>query len=309
MKTYFKTSSFSKLFGVLIGIGLTTVSCTSLNSSYYDTDGIYSSAKVRPATNNYGDVYYDGYFENKLTESYEIFTDIDTYSSYETGNNPGWGENNSTTNIFINTGYNSNWGWNNYGYGGGYWGMGYNSYFGWNTPSFGFGFGYGWGSPYYGGWGSPYYGGWGYPYYSGGYGWGYPYYGYGNYNRRNVSYSSNTRTASNGYRNISSNTRGSNNLNRNSRAIIQDSRNRVNRMETRNSVRTDSRNVRPSEIRTTNTRENIRTSNTRTNIRNYNNSTPTRNSTISAPSRPTSSPAPRMGGSSSGGGRMSSGRR
>ena len=293
MRTYFKNINFMTYIGLITTIGLTTVSCTSLNSNYYDVDGIYNTGKIKAPVTHNETAYYEEYFNDQKDVSYETFTDVDNYSSYSNGSYPGWGESNSNTNIYINSGFgNSYWGWNNYypTYGWNY-GFGFNNYWGWN---YGFGFGgyYGWGNPYFGG-------GWGYPYY--GNGWGYPYYGY---NTRNISRTSNTRTIAStnrGSNSIINSTRNNTNLNRSSRVAIENSRVTANRLDARNNTRVESTNIRNSNTRPINSIQNNRTPS-------INNSTPTRNSNFnSTPSR-MSSPDPRMGGSSSGG-RMSSGRR
>lgn len=289
MKTYFKKSNFSSYLLALLGIGFTTVSCTSVNSGFYDTDGIYNTGKIKAPITHNETAYYQEYFEEKQNTSFETFTDIDSYSSYENGNYPGWGENNTNTNIYLNSGFgNPYWGWN--------YGFGYNNYFGWN---YGFGFGgyYGWGNPYFGG-------GWGYPYY--GNGWGYPYYGYGNNFRRNVSYSNNTRTIANISRNTNSLDRQNNtNITRSNRNIIQNSRETANRLDPRSNINTQYRDVKTTDLRNSN----IRNTTIRNNeTRQINNSTPTRNSNFNTTPIRTSNPAPRVGGSSSGS-RISTGRR
>src|SRR5690606_20830375 len=203
MKTYFKKNNLGVYLVALLCIGFTTVSCNSVNSGFYDTDGIYNTGKIKaPITQNETE-YYEEYFKEKQTTNFETFTDIDGYSSYENGYYPGWGENNLDTNIYINSGFGGSfWGWNNfYPYYGWNWGFGYNNYFGWN-----YGFGFGWGYPYY-----DY--GWGYPYY----GWGYPYYGYKN---RNISRTSNTRSIANVSRNSNTLSRNnSRNITRSNRSI------------------------------------------------------------------------------------------
>ena len=146
MRTYFKKLDLPTYLGLMVAIGLTTVSCTSLNSNYYDTDGIYNTGKIKAPVTHNETAYYEEYFDEKQNVTFDTFTDIDNYSSYDNGNYPGWGENYSNTNIYINSGFgNPYWGWNNYypGYG---WnvGFGYNNYWGWNY-GFGFGGGFGWG--------------------------------------------------------------------------------------------------------------------------------------------------------------------
>lgn len=284
MKTYFKKNNLGAYLATLLCIGFTTVSCNSVNSGFYDTDGIYNTGKIKaPVTHNETE-YFEEYFKEKQNETFETFTDVDSYTSYENGAYPGWGENNSNTNIFINTGFNSPyWGWNNFypGYGWN-WGFGYNNYFGWNY-GFGFGGGFGWGYPYYGN------------------GWGYPYYGY---NTRNVSRTSNTRTISNGYRDNSTRSTRNSNLTRNGRVSIENSRENATRLNNISNTRRESSNTRISEIRNNSTRTNT----TRQNTRETNYNTPSRNTTINSSPTRTSSPATRSGGSM-GGGRSSSGGR
>lgn len=204
------------LFGFVIFASL--VSCTSTQGMYSENDGIYEST-IPPIRANSEQVViitdggsgqkYQKYFETEANNIYagedEIFTDVDTYSSY-----------NDTLqgNVIINNYYNEGgapWGYSegyatvnfNMGYGG-YWGYPYYDYY---NPWY---WGYG---GYYGGyWG---YGGWGYGGYWGGYYPGYyppyyagyypPYYGDSTYGKRSnysVRGSENTaynRTSSNQY--------------------------------------------------------------------------------------------------------------
>jgi hypothetical protein len=193
-----RNASFCSLIGIL---GILITSCGSYqNSSYYDTDGIYGNTENRNTekvvqdnkTNHYKD-YFNSMQDNQPTE---IFTDVDSYSDYDTSydtiqrTNSGyadWGNNYEKATINV---YPNNWGLS----------LG----FGYSYPYYGYGWGYsnyGWNYPYYG-WGYSGYG-WGYS----GYGWNYPYYGYNNnsysYNpSRRGSTSSNTV---NGNRNYSQN--------------------------------------------------------------------------------------------------------
>lgn len=298
MKTYFKNINLITYLGLIATIGLGTVSCKSLNTNYYDTDGIYNSGKRKAPVTHNETAYYEEYFNEKKEISYETFTDIENYSSYDNGYYPGWGENNANTNIYINNGYgNPYWSWNNFypNYGWNF-SFGYNNYWGWNS-GFGFGGYYGWGNPYFGG-------GWGYPYY--GNGWGYPYYGY---NTRNVSYSNNTRTIANTNRGQNSlNTRSNSNLTRSSRVAIENSRSSANRLDPRSNTNIQYRNANLSDLRKPSTTSPSINNETRTNTRINNNSLPSRNSNIyNTPTRTNSSPS-RIGTSGSGV-RTSTGRR
>nr|WP_297308812.1 hypothetical protein [uncultured Flavobacterium sp.] len=300
MKTYFKKNNITTRVGLMLTVGIASVSCTSLNANYYDTDGIYNAERIKAPVTHNETAYYEEYFSEKKNADFEIFTDVDNYTSYENGYYPGWGESNNQTNIYINNGYNSPyWGWNNYypSYG---WnlGFGYNSYWGWNM-GFGYGGYYGWGNPYYFG---------GYPYY--GNGWHSPYYRV----PRNVSYSNNTRYSSNSIRNSRiSDTRNSTSNNRSGRMAIENSRVNATRLSNFNNGRIENSRVNTINDRNINTRtSNIRNTDNRINTRNTNNNfnrSNTRGTTIqNTPSRANFQSAP-MRSSNSGGGRMSSGRR
>ncbi|GLB53847.1 hypothetical protein NBRC110019_28880 [Neptunitalea chrysea] len=252
------------IFILFLGLTITTlmVSCGSFqSSSYYDTDGIYSSSNVNynevavteaPDDTQYSSVdAYRAYISELASEeipndSTPYFTDIDAYYSndsvvdstevatninYEYADNgyAGWGQNTSDVNVNV---YSTPY----YGYG---FGFGYN-YYGW-----------GWNNPYYwnAGWYNPYwYGGFGFPNYA--YGWG-GYHGWNNYgwngyyhphypyHRNNIAYS---RTR-----------RGTPSLaaSRNTRSVVNNATRRVNRNAVVSRRRTKSA--------TTRTRSNSRT--------------------------------------------------
>ena len=171
----------SLLFGFILA------SCGSYhNSSYYDSDGIYSRTEQyasqdtpqednRQVTGSYFTQFQDYYIPSE--EPVGIFTDVDSYygsgEAYSTGYS-GWG--NSVTDVSVNI------------YGGGLgWGGWYGSW-GWGSPYWGYGWGWStWYNPYWG-WNS-----WYNPYWGWNYGWGgyYPYYGNYTYHRgpRNAYYS------------------------------------------------------------------------------------------------------------------------
>ncbi|PKB17836.1 hypothetical protein [Flavobacterium sp. 5] len=190
MKTNALITQKTSLYFLIGFLSLIITSCGSYqNSSYYDSDGIYSTNgdkvvikdnKPTPAS-----IQYKEYFNSlqNTAASGEIFTDVNSYSNdYNTENDSiqapptgyaSWGSSPQETTVTV--------------YPDSYWSIG----FGWGYPYYGYGYGY----PYYG-WGYPYYG-YGYP----GYGWGYPGYGYPgcgysyatpyayNYGRRGSSYS------------------------------------------------------------------------------------------------------------------------
>lgn len=199
MKTNALITQKTPIYFLIGFLALIITSCGSYqNSSYYDSDGIYS-ANGEKAINKDNQsattsVQYKQYFSSlQSTEgsSGEIFTDVDSYrSDYNIENDSiqapstgyaSWGSSPQETTVTV--------------YPDSYWSIG----FGWGYPYYGYGYGYpyygyGWGYPGYG-WGYPGYG-WGYP----GYGWGYPGYGYGrpiatpyayNYSRRGSSYGGN----------------------------------------------------------------------------------------------------------------------
>ncbi|MDZ7613486.1 MAG: hypothetical protein U5K51_07110 [Flavobacteriaceae bacterium] len=149
------------LFGLVIFAGL--VSCTSTQGMYSENDGIYES--TTPPTRSKSEqvvIIQDGasgqqyqkYFEAEANNIYtgedEIFTDIDTYSSYNdslqgniiinnyyTQEAAPWGYSEESATVNFNMGYGGFWGYPYYdfynpwywGYGGfggfgGYWGYG-----------------------------------------------------------------------------------------------------------------------------------------------------------------------------------------
>ena len=189
----FPMPSLNFVIGFLSIFAIT--SCGSYqNSSYYDTDGIYSTtdSKIQKRGNpSESSTAYQNYFSSlqDANDSTVIFTDIDNYSNYKnqanqqnSSNYASWGSNSQDININY---YPSNWGIS-FGYGYPYynyrWG---NPYYGWNSP-----YGY-WNNSYYG-WG--YSGYYGYNYYPM-YGWGgYPNYNYGHsYRGTNYSYNPSRR--------------------------------------------------------------------------------------------------------------------
>ncbi|WP_344816176.1 hypothetical protein [Flavobacterium cheonanense] len=215
MKTnYFFTKKISiySVFGVLALIG---TSCGSYqNTSYYDNDGIYGSTDNKPKQteeSKANSAYYKEYFSSLKQESEEVFTDVETYSSYNDTvsrnqsqtevNYAGWGSNNSE-NIIVNV-YDNGWGWNNWGWNNG-WGM---NNWGWNN--WGWNNGWGWNNWYGPGWGWNNWGwnnGWSWNnWYGPGWGWNNGWYGNGwgwnngwngnNYafsnGRRNTNYNNN----------------------------------------------------------------------------------------------------------------------
>ncbi len=128
------------LFGILALTGL--VSCTSTQGMYSENDGIYESTappvRTQPEQvviiNDGSGQKYQKYFETEANNIYtgedEIFTDVDTYSSYNDS---------LQGNVIINNYYNEGaapWGYTdeyatvnfNIGYGG-YWGYPYYDYY------------------------------------------------------------------------------------------------------------------------------------------------------------------------------------
>jgi uncharacterized membrane protein YgcG len=207
MKTIYQTSikKYQLLVFSILSIGIT--SCGSFkNSSYDDTDGIYSSTSNRETTIDDTQVYtqekpksvYAEKFKQMEEDLYETeyFTDVDSYTSNQVdtvyvveSSYAGWGNNTNQVNVNY---YNN--GWNN-------WGYGYNSWYGpgWNNSfyygnTWGLGFNYGWNNWGWNNWGNPYYGnGWN--------NWYSPYYGYNNFYggfNNNVSYNAGRR-GMNGY--------------------------------------------------------------------------------------------------------------
>jgi len=164
------------LFGILALTGL--VSCTSTQGMYSENDGIYESTTPPVRTkseqvviiNDGSGQKYQKYFETEANNIYtgedEIFTNIDTYSSYNDtlqGNiiinnyyNEGaapWGYTDEYATVNINMGYGGYWGYPYYGFYnmgyGGYWGYGgyggYGGYWGYDRYWF---FGGYWGGYY-----------------------------------------------------------------------------------------------------------------------------------------------------------------
>lgn len=184
MKTNALITRKTSLYFLIGFLGIVITSCGSYqNSSYYDSDGIYSTNGEKVVKNNNqsasASVQYKEYFNSlqNTGTSDEIFTDVNSYSNGSYAENDSiqapstgyasWGSSPQETTVTV--------------YSDPYWYYGY----GWGYPYYG----YGWGYPYYG-WGYPGYG-WGYP----GYGWGHPGYGYPvatpysyNYSRRGSSY-------------------------------------------------------------------------------------------------------------------------
>ena len=128
MKTFYQTSikNYRLLLLIMVSIGVT--SCSSFkNSSYEDTDGIYSSSRTETTldeTQTYTQVRPNNVYVDKFKniqdefEETEYFTDVDTYSSNPTDtvyvierSYAGWGNNSSDINVnYYNNGWN-NWGW------------------------------------------------------------------------------------------------------------------------------------------------------------------------------------------------------
>ncbi len=158
---------------LLVVLAFVITSCGSYhNSSYYDSDGIYSNTEEyasrnvsNEANHNTTGSYFTQFQDYHVSEEpVGIFTDVDSYygndQEYSTGYS-GWG--NSVSNVSVNVygglGWYGNWGWGNW-----YWNSWYYPYWGWSS----------WYSPYWGwnSWHNPYWGwnnGWGgyYPYYGG----------------------------------------------------------------------------------------------------------------------------------------------
>ena len=223
-------------FIAVYSIFIVLASCGSSQYAGQDNDGIYNSdttieyqeevAQTDPESSS--NTFYKNYFKEKSLEYQlpedeedEIFTDIDDYEGdytvaqdsvdTEYASYAGWGEENSSISITVNTGFS--YGYNNWGY--------YNPwYYGYSY----YPYSYGWG--YYNPWfcPTPYYG-----YYGGYYGGGYYAYGgrglaysssrrgnyYGNnyYGSRNSNlYNSRTRTRGNslGYATATPRVRGNN---------------------------------------------------------------------------------------------------
>ena len=253
-KKYFLTNPFNLLMVGLLSIVF--VSCGT--SRYAAEDGIYgaSDSDTQEVATEDNSSYYKQYFKTKnaeyesLPEEDLIFTDIDAYVSDETIDEEGyivpnrsggyedgygaWGSNsdNITVNIY-ETGFN-NWGW-----GGGYWGWnnpwgwnswGWGGYWGWNA-----GFGWGWGGYYgyggYWGWNNPWiYNGWG------GY-YGHPYYYNGYYNGgygTQVAYNRGRRNGDYGRTATRSNNRSYSRGENSRRAYRSDARSSVGRYYSRN---------------------------------------------------------------------------
>lgn len=193
MKTFSLFDIKNTLSFLPIILGFLLVSCSSYhNSSYYDSDGIYTrsnrdiqeehSLKAEESrTGSYFTQFQDYYVPEE--ETVGIFTDIDSYygeeGGYSTGYS-GWG--NSVSNVSVNVYGGYSWGgwYGNWGWGSPYWsyGLGWNS---WYYPSWGWSYGWNsWYNPYWYGYG---WNSWYNPYY--------PYYGNYAYNRgpRNGYYS------------------------------------------------------------------------------------------------------------------------
>lgn len=149
---------------------------TYVNSSYYDTDGIYGTTNAGIRTkviDQESSIAYQNYFSalQDSNEANAIITDISNYNSYSNSNNqdnsiayPSWGSNSNTININYNP---NNWGWS-YSFGSPFYGLGWrNPYYAGYYP-----FNY-WNDPYMMGWGFNNF--FGYNYYSN-YFWGYPNY-------------------------------------------------------------------------------------------------------------------------------------
>lgn len=324
----------SRILPILFGFLL--VSCGSYhNSSYYDSDGIYSKSEEyasqkasqennREVTGSYFTQFQDYYIPNE--ETVGIFTDVDSYygegEAYSTGYS-GWG--NSVSDVSVNIyggglgwgGWYGNWGWGSsywdYGWG---WNSWYTPYWGWNS----------WHSPYWG-WNS-----WHNPYWGWNYGWGgsyYPYYGGYTYHRgpRNAyysdySYGSRSMRASASSRSVNQNRayevreRGQNVTPTRSDSRFTTNATRTNTVQntrgsnsTRNSTIDNSTNTRNSTINNnrsnTNTRNNT-IDNTRNNTINNNRSNNTNNRSGSFNSNRNNSSSPSMNrGGNMGGGRSS----
>lgn len=300
MKTNDFFSKKSTIYSVLGFLGLMLTSCSSYqNKSYYDNDGIYSGSINRPkqTVENKKAGEYKEYFSSLNNQNQqEIFTDVNSYSSYNDSisknktqatttqysqnNYSGWG-NNGSENVTVNVYGNNGGGWNNYGWGGGWNGWygnnwGYNGWYGNNWGYNGwYGNNWGWG----GGWNN-----WGY---NGWYGnnWGYNpwagngYYGNGYYGNGYI-YGIGRRNSGGYYANENGigyyNSGRSGNGNRNSSIIGG------RRFENNTRAASDPMGIRStrnydnnSSVRGTRTEGGTRNYNS--NTRNYDTSTPTRN--------------------------------
>ena len=287
MKTndfFSKKSTIYAVFGIF---GLILTSCSSYqNKSYYDNDGIYgaSTSKPRQTAENTKASEYKEYFSslNNQTQQ-EIFTDVNSYSSYNDtvsakttavaspeysqNNYSGWG-NNGSDQITVNV-YGNNWnGWNNFGWGGG-WNNWYGNNWGWNNwygNNWGYNGWYGnnWG---YGGW---YGNNWGY---GGWYGnnWGYsPWAGNGYYGN---GYYNNGYTYGVGRRNsggIYANENGSGYYNSGRSATGNRDSNLVGGKRFENNTRSNTNSLAP---RNYDSNSNIRGNRTNANTRNYDSNT------------------------------------
>lgn len=284
MKTNYLSclKNFRYLYLCIVVISIT--SCSSFkNSSYYDSDGIYSSSDRETSIDNNqtytqtkpNSVYVDKFrqIQNDFEET-EYFTDVDSYTSNRTDtvyvidkSYAGWGNNSSDVNINY---YNN--GWNNWGYGFNSWyGPGWNNGFYFGNP-WGFGFNYGWNN-----WLSPY-----------------PYYWWNGWYPNNY-YRSPGRRGMNGYY--------PSNFGRNSRrtATISRGSTRIGNSTIRSNTRNNSSNTNPRS--TASPRSNSNPRNSTTSPRNTNtprSTTPTRS--FSSPRSSSPSSGGFGGGRSSGGG-------
>ena len=189
MKTNTLSKKNTSIYYIVGFLSILMTSCGSYqNSSYYDSDGIYGNTSPRTVerasqNDRYDRNQYKDYFNSlqKESQSNEVFTNIDDYSSYNLDNEsqdsnynnyPGWGSNPQSVSInyydngwamnnwyannyygnswygnnwYGNNWYGNNWYGNNYGWNGGY-GWGLNVGFGWNNW---YGNGY-YGNGYYG---------------------------------------------------------------------------------------------------------------------------------------------------------------
>ena len=149
MKTNYYNSRKLSIYSIIGLLALMVASCGSYqNKSYYDRDGIYggeSEIVAQTATNDgqakttESNKYTDYFNSLRDGQTDEVFTDVESYSSYkdtvatQDGNqSAAWGSNPS--NVTVNV-YDNNWGyngWNNYWYGN-YWGynnLAWNSWYG-----------------------------------------------------------------------------------------------------------------------------------------------------------------------------------
>lgn len=208
MKTFNPFNIKNASYILSVALSLFVISCGSYtNSSYYDSDGIYSDSSSKRYNYEETVVNQENQAQNNKTGSYftqfqsydviedepvGIFTDVESYygdGSYSSGYS-GWGNNTSdvTVNVYGGLGwggwYGGYWGW-----GSPYWsiGWGLNS---WYYPYWSWNYGWGWG---WSSWYNPY---WGYyypryyPYYG-----GYYYYNGGPRSRYYSDYSSRYRTS------------------------------------------------------------------------------------------------------------------